>query len=88
MFADVDSNWIMSMVLDLILNLVLYWVLFKFGVLCLTHHGRDGVFHIDRSNPEKDIYRLDITDLDGLVHKKYLMLKIDKDAHLSVQTRD
>ena len=42
----------------------------------------DGVFKIDHSNPEKDIYRLDLENiiLDG---KTKLVLKVDHHANLT-----
>ena len=46
--------------------------------LCL-----DGVLRIDHSNPEKDIYRIDIKELDRLDRKRYVVLKVDNHADLS-----
>lgn len=43
----------------------------------------DGTFHIDRSNPKKDICRLEITDLDSVTKKKTLIIKVNANAHLS-----
>lgn len=51
-------------------------------VICCLQTKR-GVLKIDRSDPERDIYRLDIDDLDVLSKKKRLLLKIDNDADLS-----
>ena len=42
-----------------------------------------GVLKIDRSNPEKDVYRFEIDDLDSLHKKKRIVLKIDNDATIS-----
>lgn len=42
-----------------------------------------GVLKIDHSNPEKDIYRFDITDLDSLSKKTRVILKVDNNASLS-----
>ena len=42
-----------------------------------------GVLKIDRSNPEKDVYRFEIDDLDSLHKKKRIALKIDNDAAIS-----
>lgn len=42
-----------------------------------------GTLRIDHSNPEKDIYRLEIGDLDKLNKKCYVELKIDHHADLS-----
>lgn len=35
-----------------------------------------GTFVIDKSNPEKDLYRLDLNDLDAIEKKKRLDLKV------------
>lgn len=42
-----------------------------------------GTLRIDRTNPEKDVYRLEIDDLDKLSKKKHVILKIDSHADLS-----
>lgn len=42
-----------------------------------------GVLKIDHSNPEKDIYRFEIDDLDKLNKKKHVVLKVDHNADLS-----
>lgn len=42
-----------------------------------------GTLRIDMSNPEKDIYRLDVHDLDKIANKKYIILQVDKNANLS-----
>lgn len=42
-----------------------------------------GTLKIDRSNPQKDVYRFEIKDLDRLNKKKYVRLKIDNNADLS-----
>lgn len=42
-----------------------------------------GTLRIDHSDPEKDIYRLEIGDLDKLNKKSYVELKIDHHADLS-----
>ena len=43
----------------------------------------DGTLLIDTRNPEKDIYRLDIEDLDSLGNKKQIIIKVDASANLS-----
>lgn len=56
------------------------------GVLSAIFHRvrtSAGTLKIDHSNPEKDIYRLDISDLDKLSSKKRVMLKVDNHADLS-----
>lgn len=42
-----------------------------------------GVLRIDHSDPEKDTYRFEITDLGSLDKKKKIVLKIDHHADLS-----
>lgn len=42
-----------------------------------------GTLRIDHSDPEKDIYRLEIGDLDKLNRRSYIELKIDHHADLS-----
>ena len=45
--------------------------------------GLSGKLKIDHSNPEKDIYRLEIEDLDSLNKKKHVTLKVIHNADLS-----
>lgn len=42
-----------------------------------------GTLKIDHSNPEKDVYRLEIDDLEGLSKKHKIVLKVDNCANLS-----
>lgn len=42
-----------------------------------------GVLRIDRSNPEKDLYKFEVDNLDELAIKTQLVLKIDNHADLS-----
>lgn len=42
-----------------------------------------GTLKIDRSNPNKDVYRFDIDNLDALSTKKKITLKVDNKADLS-----
>lgn len=42
-----------------------------------------GTLKIDHSNPEKDVYRLEIDDLEGLSKKHKIVLKVDNSANLS-----
>lgn len=44
-----------------------------------------GVLKIDHSNPEKDVYKFCIDDLDILDKKKSITIKIDHNADLSRQ---
>ena len=42
-----------------------------------------GTLRIDHSNPEKDVYRFDISDLTALTKKKRIILSVDNNADLS-----
>ena len=66
------------------------WFIFLFGIaigVLLTFlwflRLNYGTIRIDHSDPEKDIYRLDIDTLDDLIKRKYILLKVDPDADLS-----
>lgn len=41
---------------------------------------KDGVLVIDQTNPNKDVMRFDINNLDILYKKKEIVLKVDKRA--------
>lgn len=38
----------------------------------------DGTLIIDKNNPEKDVYKFEVGDLDALDQKKHLTLKVEK----------
>ena len=42
-----------------------------------------GTLNIDDSNPEKDVYRIDIEHLDKIAKKKYIQLKVKTGVDLS-----
>lgn len=44
-----------------------------------------GTLRIDHSNPNKDIYRFEIDEIEKLSAKEKLVLKIDNSANLSQQ---
>lgn len=48
-----------------------------------TLRMRAGVLMIDKTNPEKDIYRLEIDDLDNVSSKDFIILRVDSHADLS-----
>lgn len=58
---------------------------FMFGlltsVICRSLTKNDGILRIDQSNPEKDIYRLEIDNLDILPRKKKIVLKVKKNDY-------
>lgn len=53
------------------------------NVIFFVRYGMAGTLRIDHSNPEKDVYRIEIDDLDGLSKKKHVILKVDNNADLS-----
>ena len=67
------------------------YLLFLAGVLvgsiigCIIQeiHVTYGTLKIDRSNPQTDVYRICLNDLETLHKKKYIRLKIDANADLS-----
>lgn len=42
-----------------------------------------GVLRIDRSDPEKDVYRFEINNLDVLPKKRYIIVKVDRFSDIS-----
>lgn len=61
-----------------------------FGLLCSIATSlvwvcrtSSGVLKIDHMNPEKDVYRFEIDDLDNLGKKSRITLRIDHNANLS-----
>lgn len=53
------------------------------NILILRFRKPDGVLKIDHSNPEKDIYRFEIDNLEKLTKKNRVALKVDNHAYLS-----
>lgn len=53
------------------------------SIIFSIRYRKAGTLRIDRSNPEKDVYRIEIDDLDGLSKKKHVILKVDNNANLS-----
>lgn len=59
---------------------------FVMGLICLIIRivqTSAGTLLIDHSNPEKDIYRFKINNLDKLSKKKEIRLLVDNNADLS-----
>ena len=48
-------------------------------VLSLRYAKIHGTLKIDNSNPEKDVYRIEIDDLDNLSSKKRIVLNVVKE---------
>ena len=53
------------------------------SIIFSIRYRKAGTLRIDHSNPEKDVYRIEIDDLDGLSKKKHVVLKVDNNANLS-----
>ena len=53
------------------------------NIIFFIRYRTVGTLRIDHSNPEKDVYRIEIDDLDGLSKKKHVILKVDNNANLS-----
>ena len=49
---------------------------------CILYSKIDGILKIDHSDSKKDVYRIEIGDLDVLPHKKHIVLKVENDADL------
>lgn len=43
----------------------------------------EGTLRVDRSNPQKDVYRLEIDDLEAISRRSRIIIKIDNKADLS-----
>lgn len=56
-----------------------------YGLNSLIHLTKraTGILRIDHSNPEKDVYRFEIDDIDKLSTKNIVVLKVDHNADLS-----
>ena len=51
---------------------------------CITASGE---LLIDHTDPEKDIYRINVNNLDDLSKKKRVILKVDNNAKLRYTSR-
>lgn len=70
------SNPLVILLIGFVIGLVVATIIYFFFETI-------GVLRIDHNNPEKDIYRLEIDNLDKLNGKKRIILKIDHYANLS-----
>ena len=70
----------------IIISIIIYLAGFLTGgavASCILYTKIDGILKIDHSNLEKDVYRIEIGDLDILPHKKHIILKVENDVNLS-----
>lgn len=71
------AMWFWGMFVGIVIGLV--W-----STICYVGQVAFGTLRIDRSNPDKDIYRYDIRgDITDLPKKKKIVLRIDPNADLS-----
>ena len=70
----------------IIVSILIYLAGFLTGgavATCVLYFKIDGALKIDHSDSKKDVYRIEIGDLDVLPHKKHIILKVENDANLS-----
>ena len=70
------SKMEIAFIIGAIIGAIIYAVMQKIFV---AH----GILRIDHSDPEKDLYRFEIENLDKLNKRSYVELKIDHHADLS-----
>ena len=73
-------SWYLWFVIGIIVGVTVTGI---FSAILVKVRTSYGTLKIDHSNSEKDIYRFDVDDLDGLSKKKHITLKVDNNADLS-----
>ena len=71
--------------LTIIISIIIYLAGFFTGCVvatCVLYFKIDGALKIDHSDSKKDVYRIEIGDLDVLPYKKHIVLKVENDADL------
>lgn len=70
-------------------TIIIYIIIYLAGFLtggavasCVLYSKIDGTLKIDHSDSKKDVYRIEIGDLDVLQYKKHIVLKVENDADL------
>ena len=69
----------------IIVSILIYLAGFLTGSVvatCVLYFKIDGALKIDHSDSKKDVYRIEIGDLDVLPYKKHIILKVENDADL------
>ena len=69
----------------IIISIIIYLAGFLTGgavATCVLYSKIDGILKIDHSDSKKDVYRIEIGDLDILPYKKHIVLKVENDADL------
>ena len=71
--------------LTIIISIIIYLAGFLTGgavASCILYCKIAGALKIDNTDTKKDVYRIEIGDLDVLSHKKHIVLKVENDADL------
>ena len=71
--------------LTIIISIIIYLAGFLTGgavASCVLYSKIDGILKIDHSDSKKDVYRIEIGDIDVLPYKKHIVLKVENDANL------
>ena len=69
----------------IIISIIIYLAGFLTGgavASCVLYSKIDGALKIDHSDSKKDVYRIEIGDLDVLPRKKHIILKVENDTDL------
>ena len=69
----------------IIVSILIYLAGFFTGgaiATCALYFKIDGTLKIDHSDSKKDVYRIEIGDLDVQPYKKHIVLKVENDADL------
>ena len=74
-----------EMLIGYILGILVYAVVNTIWTIIASARG---TLRIDHTNPEKDLYRFEIDNLEQLSKKKYVRLSIDHNADLHVPRFD
>lgn len=69
--------------MDYLILFACSFVSFIAALVFMHFRSAHGTLRIDHSNPEKDVYRIEIDDLDALSRKKRVILEVDNSAILS-----
>ena len=62
--------YLIGMIIGCVVSNIIFFIRYRYG----------GTIRIDHSNPEKDVYRFEIDDLNKLSNFKRIRLKIDHNS--------
>lgn len=69
-------QYFLGVIIGAIMGVIISWLFSKI-------RGISGTLKIDHSNPEKDVYRIELDNLDVLSKKYRVVLKVDHNAKLT-----